>query len=165
MVHYWPLALTSVAEGYISVKRIENLLLKLNSRDNISKDSLTRMEIDSSIIRNGSSSRINSSSHSHSKGITMIDVKVNWNDSNIGLFSIDLSFDEGRLYPVIGPVGSGKSTLFQTILGELIPSEGNILINGTISYASQEPWLFQDTIRNNIIFVDNFNKKRFGLIN
>ncbi|KAL6423797.1 hypothetical protein ACFW04_010336 [Cataglyphis niger] len=54
-----------------------------------------------------------------------------------------------------------ESSFLQAILGELEPSHGQIYINGKISYASQEPWLFADTVRNNILFDQPYNKDKY----
>lgn len=51
---------------------------------------------------------------------------------------------------IVGRVGSGKSSLLMSILNELPIQAGSIQINGSLSYASQEPWLFAGTIRENI---------------
>lgn len=51
--------------------------------------------------------------------------------------------------------------MLQLILGELIPSHGQIYIDGKISYASQESWLFADTVRNNILFDQPYDKDRY----
>ena len=45
-----------------------------------------------------------------------------------------------------------QSSLLYCLLGELEPLEGSIHINGTVSYASQESWIFSGTIRDNILF-------------
>lgn len=49
---------------------------------------------------------------------------------------------QGFLTTIIGAVGSGKSTLLLMILGELPCNQGSLSVSGTVSYASQEPWLF-----------------------
>ena len=51
---------------------------------------------------------------------------------------------------IVGRVGSGKSSLLMTLLNELPIQAGSIRINGRLAYASQEPWLFSGTIRENI---------------
>lgn len=51
---------------------------------------------------------------------------------------------------IVGRVGSGKSSLLMSILNELPIRTGSIRVNGSLSYASQEPWLFAGTIRENI---------------
>lgn len=51
---------------------------------------------------------------------------------------------------IVGRVGSGKSSLLMTLLSELPIQSGSIRINGSLSYASQEAWLFAGTIRENI---------------
>lgn len=38
---------------------------------------------------------------------------------------------------------------------------GDCQINGSISYASQETWLFEGTVRSNIIFIEDFNPIRY----
>lgn len=64
----------------------------------------------------------------------------------------------GELLSIVGPVGSGKSTLLLTLLGELLPVAGSLEINGTLVYASQEPWVFSGTVRANIIFSQPFEE-------
>lgn len=40
-------------------------------------------------------------------------------------------------------------------------SRGTYSVNGTVSYASQEAWVFAATVRQNIIFGSEFDKKRY----
>ncbi|CAD8095839.1 unnamed protein product [Paramecium sonneborni] len=82
------------------------------------------------------------------------------------LKNLNLNFKEGELWAIIGRVGCGKSTLLQTLLCEIPSYKGIMLIDGqipsqnkvTIGYVEQEPFLFPDTIRNNILFGKKFNK-------
>lgn len=55
---------------------------------------------------------------------------------------INMQISAGSLTTVIGTVGAGKTTLLHMLLGELPCLDGTIKVNGTVSYASQEPWLF-----------------------
>lgn len=77
-----------------------------------------------------------------------------------GIDSIDLEVEAGQLCAVVGIVGSGKSTLLQVILGELELDTGSLAVNGSVSYAPQEPWLFEGTIRQNILFIEEYNEQR-----
>jgi len=54
-----------------------------------------------------------------------------------------------------------QSSFLQAILGELKSSQGQIHINGKISYVSQEPWLFAGTVRNNILFGQSYDKDKY----
>ena len=62
---------------------------------------------------------------------------------------------------IIGPVGSGKSSIIQAVLGEFPSSQGSVTISGAISYSPQEAWVFSGTVRQNILFGMEFDQKRY----
>ncbi|KAJ3659619.1 hypothetical protein Zmor_011298 [Zophobas morio] len=62
---------------------------------------------------------------------------------------------------ITGPTGSGKSVFLLTVLKEFEISDGKLFVEGRLSFASQEPWLFPATIRQNILFGNNYNYKRY----
>lgn len=80
------------------------------------------------------------------------------------LESLNADFPAGMLVGIIGPVGAGKSSLLQAVLRELPLESGSINQNGTISYASQEPWIFAGTVRQNILFGGAFDKERYDAV-
>jgi len=45
-----------------------------------------------------------------------------------------------------------QSSLLHCLLGELEPLQGSVYVDGSASYASQEPWIFSGTIKENILF-------------
>ena len=78
----------------------------------------------------------------------------------------DISFEavQGSLVVVSGPVGSGKSSLLSAVNQEVAITEGNIFCAGTIAYVSQTPWVFPGTIRENILFGEDYDEGRFKTI-
>lgn len=46
-------------------------------------------------------------------------------------------------------------------MNEFKPTKGEVQIFGEISYASQEPWLFKGTIKNNILFDKPYDQKKY----
>lgn len=57
-----------------------------------------------------------------------------------------------------------QSSLLHLLLGELPITSGQLSNgpNGTISYASQEPWLFTGTVRNNILFGQPYDPDQYN---
>ncbi len=56
------------------------------------------------------------------------------------LDTIDLAFNEGEFTAVLGANGSGKSTLARHINGLLMPSEGEVLVDGISTADHEELW-------------------------
>ncbi|HLD82327.1 MAG TPA: ABC transporter ATP-binding protein [Candidatus Omnitrophota bacterium] len=67
----------------------------------------------------------------------------------------DISFNigAGRHIALVGPSGCGKSTILNLSLKLYEPWEGEIIVNGDIGIALQEPFLWNDSIENNIRYV------------
>lgn len=78
------------------------------------------------------------------------------------LDNLSIDFLRGKLIGVIGPVGCGKSSLLQAILHELPLESGSMHIDGTVSYANQESWVFAASVRQNILFGEAFDRKRYN---
>ncbi len=95
---------------------------------------------------------------------TQIEIPEN-TEYDIVLKEITLKIKKGEMVGIIGEVGSGKSSLLQSILNTLIllnPKEcSGIYINGSIGYVSQIPWIQNDTIKNNILFFNEYNEKKY----
>lgn len=53
---------------------------------------------------------------------------------------------------LIGPVASGKSTLLQALLGEIVQMRGEVWYHSSdIAFCGQQPWLMNTSIRNSIL--------------
>lgn len=75
------------------------------------------------------------------------------------LRELNLSIYEG-ITMIIGPVGSGKSTLIETILGELSLICGSMTNPlSRVAYCAQTPWIQNMTIRENITGPSEFDQK------
>lgn len=55
-------------------------------------------------------------------------------DNNIVLSEINLNLKSGKIIGFVGRNGSGKSMLFKTLCGFLVPDEGEVLIGGENIY-------------------------------
>ena len=93
-------------------------------------------------------------------------VGLKYPDTRIeALKNISFKVNKGETIGIIGPVGSGKTSIFELIIRLYEPSSGKILINNKslssfklknlrkiISYVPQNAFLFSDTIADNIKF-------------
>ncbi|KAG0350280.1 hypothetical protein BG005_010189 [Podila minutissima] len=77
------------------------------------------------------------------------------------LRNIDLDIPRGALVAIVGPVGSGKSSLLQGMVGNMMMSRGTVVRGASIGYASQTPWIQNATVRDNILFDTPFDEKRY----
>lgn len=74
---------------------------------------------------------------------------------------MDMLIPKGELVMIVGEIGSGKSSLFQAIMNEMNLKFQNprpsLKINGELFYVSQNPWLLNMTIKDNIILDKPFD--------
>lgn len=77
------------------------------------------------------------------------------------LENLTFKCEKGSLIGVIGAVGAGKSSLLQMILRELPLESGEIQVNGSVSYAPQEAWVFAASVRQNILFGLDYEKAHY----
>lgn len=85
------------------------------------------------------------------------------NDRNV-ISNLNLEFNKGNIYGLVGKSGCGKSTLIKLLMGLYEPNSGKIIIkkNGEMlspiharedfGYLPQESSFFEDTIYNNLCF-------------
>ena len=94
------------------------------------------------------------------------DVSCFWNQTTElpALQNVSLSAANGTLVGVTGPVGSGKTSLLMAILGELPISSGRISCIGKIALVSQTPWVYSGTVRENIVFGNQFDVQKYNKV-
>ena len=63
---------------------------------------------------------------------------------------------------MLGRVGSGKSSLLASLLGETHILSGKLRRRGRVAYVEQEPCIFSDSVRNNILFGLPLNEERLA---
>ncbi|CAF4589310.1 unnamed protein product [Rotaria socialis] len=94
--------------------------------------------------------------------VTLQNACFSWNNNEIHLPPMNIDIESGSLVGIVGNVGSGKSSFFAAILGQMHLVDGEIFTNGSsFSYASQSLWIFVDTVRTNIILDKPFYKERY----
>lgn len=99
--------------------------------------------------------------------INFDDVSFHYNKEkeSFGINRLNLSIESGKTTAIVGLSGAGKSTVCDLVMGLIKPDEGQILIDGIplkrdstsnwrnqIGYVAQDTFLFNDTVRNNLLF-------------
>ncbi|TRY67445.1 hypothetical protein TCAL_02747 [Tigriopus californicus] len=85
-------------------------------------------------------------------------------DANLCLENINLSILKGELIGVIGPMGCGKSTLMESLSGELYKVHGQLEMSERTLLVANSPWLRSGTIRDNILLGSNYVKHNYDKI-
>ncbi|MGF9965375.1 ABC transporter ATP-binding protein [Bacillus rhizoplanae] len=103
------------------------------------------------------------------KGIECRDLYFRYNsqESLYALQNINFQINSNCMTAIVGRSGAGKSTLIDILMGLMQPEKGQVLIDGTpltidnllsfrkcISYVSQDPFLFNASIRENLLMVE-----------
>lgn len=131
-----PMAVSFTAESSVSVKRLQSFLV-LEEKAEITLETPDNKEI------------------------IFDHVNAAWSTDKMTVENFDFTIPQGSLCAIVGPVGAGKTSVLQVLLKELPILSGSVKLNGKLSYAAQEPWLFGATVRNNILFGKEYNKLRY----
>ncbi|CAH9109006.1 unnamed protein product [Cuscuta europaea] len=99
-------------------------------------------------------------------GAIAVEVKAghfSWDDEGKHNALKDINFEvrKGELVAIVGTVGSGKSSLLASVLGELRKSSGKVRVCGTTSYVAQTAWIQNATIQENILFGSPMDMDRY----
>ena len=110
------------------------------------------------------------SSPTTSDGTTAVETE----NAVFNLTNLNVKFPLGKLSVVTGPTGSGKTAILTALLGEMELLEGESFLpkyptsvdketglRNSVAYAAQTPWLQQKSIKDNILFGEEFDEKRY----
>ncbi|KAK5668380.1 Transporter of the ATP-binding cassette (ABC) [Batrachochytrium dendrobatidis] len=150
----FPDAIVKLMESLVSIRRIEDYLEEPNIHNSVDSSAVFTDSVQ--FIGNATFSWYatrdnNSRPASHLKNLT-------------------LGFPKNKLSVVYGPTGGGKSSLLMAILGEMHLKHGGGVHLGElqkgdqhlpIAFASQQSWLQNATIRENICFGSAFDPVRY----
>ncbi|KAL5097983.1 hypothetical protein RYX36_002310 [Vicia faba] len=129
----FPQALVAVSQATISLGRLDEFMMSKEMDENaVQKEESCDDDV----------------------AVEIKDGKFSWddNDENDGLRVDELEIKKGNHAAVVGTVGSGKSSLLASLLGEMLKISGKVRVCGTTAYVAQTSWIQNATIKENILF-------------
>lgn len=111
-----------------------------------------------------------------SEKIEVKDLTYGYEPESHVLKDLDVQFDAGKSYAIVGGSGSGKSTLLNLLMGSSSNYQGEICIDSVsiknieseslyqlMTSVQQNVFVFNDTIRNNVTMFHEFSDKEVTL--
>ncbi|CAF2155428.1 unnamed protein product [Brassica napus] len=141
-IFYLPETISMVVQTKVSLDRIASYLCQ----ENLNPDVVENLPKGSSDI-----------------AVEVSNSTLSWDVSsaNPTLKDINLKVFHGMKVAVCGTVGSGKSSLLSSILGEVPKISGSLKVCGTKGYVAQSPWIQSGTIEENILFGKAMERERY----
>ena len=79
------------------------------------------------------------------------------------LSDINIDMKSGDFLVVVGEVGCGKTSLLFSIMEETLKLKGESIVNGSIAYVEQEPFIYSASVKQNIMFGKEYDEERMKL--
>ncbi|KAG2373418.1 hypothetical protein C9374_012157 [Naegleria lovaniensis] len=148
---FLPESLIDISKTWASMNRILNFL----NADEIEPKQVEIMANDDMVARDND--------EDDAPMISFKDATMAWEQEEAVLKNINLDIKRGEFCVVIGRVGQGKSSILSSILGELKTISGSIEKRPgcSYSYVSQESWIRNETIRDNIMFGEEYDEEKY----
>jgi len=96
-------------------------------------------------------------SHSNQDNDTL--KTINQEPKDIVLKDLNFALEAGETLGVVGPVGSGKSSLFFALLNEINLVDGTLALNGSFSISTDDSWIISGSIKENILMGQKWNQE------
>ncbi|CAM5999987.1 unnamed protein product [Sphagnum balticum] len=155
-LQFLPNSVSIVIESMNAVARIQNFLLS----EEINLSCIAHNKYD--VTENPKAIQVVNGNFYWDKDANEESVERN---ESLNLIDLNFSVKKGEIVAIIGDIGSGKSSLMYSLLGEMKYKEHLpkpiVTVNGTISLVTQKPWIVNDTVRNNILFGKEYNRKKY----
>ncbi|MGI5060288.1 ABC transporter ATP-binding protein [Treponema denticola] len=107
---------------------------------------------------------------SFNSSIEFKNVSFSYGENEV-LKNVDLKFEKGKKYLIVGPSGGGKTTVLKLLRKYFNPTGGEILVDGknlkditplsyfkNIANIEQQVFLFEDSLYNNITLYKNYSQ-------
>ncbi|XP_074036470.1 multidrug resistance-associated protein 1-like [Leptinotarsa decemlineata] len=133
-----PMTISNLIQTWVSVKRIN----KFMNAEELIPDIVHHEadEVEPVVIENGTFS---------------------WGENPV-LKNINIHLRTNTLTAIVGTVGSGKSSLVSAFLGEMDKLSGRVNTYGSVAYVSQQAWIQNATLKDNILFGKPFDKALYN---
>eukprot|EP01064_Diplonema_japonicum_P002512 TRINITY_DN1159_c0_g4_i6.p1 TRINITY_DN1159_c0_g4~~TRINITY_DN1159_c0_g4_i6.p1 ORF type:complete len:1279 (+),score=372.04 TRINITY_DN1159_c0_g4_i6:69-3905(+) len=93
--------------------------------------------------------------------VTMAGSFTHFGNEKFNLKVNNFRVNKGSTCGVVGPVGSGKSTMIQSILGDTNMLSGQVMLEEQIGYVPQKSFVICGTIEDNIVMGREMNESKF----
>ncbi|XP_062546115.1 multidrug resistance-associated protein 1 isoform X18 [Armigeres subalbatus] len=136
-----PMLISNMVQTSVSVKRINKFL----NQEELNPDNVTH-------------------DPKESCPLVIEDGVFSWGEDETTLRNINIKVQKNELAAIVGTVGSGKSSVLSAFLGEMDKISGRVNTIGKIAYVSQQAWIQNATLQDNIIFGKALDTKLYNKV-